>query len=875
MKQRGFFQGLQGKLLVFFLLMALIPLIIVSTISYQRAQSSLQAMGQEKLAGTAGGLMQAIDLLVNDRQDDAKAWASIPLVQESLSKKEYDAASSLLAGLQKEYDVYKLIMLFDTSGKLVAANDPGVLSGDNAEGNQADQEWFQQAMKGSANVQDVHFSKTANENVMAFSAPVKNAEGRIIGVITSRMSWSIVEKIVDEVKSGATSYAYIINKEGMLIAHPKKEKVLTENLLKSPSPELVAIISEMIKGGSGVGEYSYEGITKLNAFVPSKGYGDYKGMGWSYAVVEGTDEVYAPVYTLRNIIIVIVGISIALIALFAVLIARAIAKPMISGVAFAQAVAAGDLTQTLTVTTKDEVGDLATALNQMVYSLKEMVGKVLATSEQVASAAGEISANSVQLTKAAHSQSAASEETSSTMVQMAASIQSVATNADALAANAEEVSSSVQELGVSSEQVAKSAEVMASSVSETSATIEQMTVSIEKVAQNSEDLASSVSETSSTVEQMTVSIEQVAGNAQELQKVVTETAGTVEQMAASIKQTAESVNQADAVAKTAAKEGIAGQQAVQEALAAMKRVADVSDKTAASIINLGKRSEEIGNIVKVINEIADQTNLLALNAAIEAARAGDAGRGFAVVADEVRKLAERSVNATKEIGQVIRQVQADTSDSVKYGELASREAQASMELSGVAGNALANIVKSIEQTSELMSSVAQMTAEQATASSQVIISVEKMSESTATVANAAREQALGGRQIRVAVEKMNGITQEVTGATREQAQGSRQIRIAVDNMNNVTQQVNVATREQALSARQIAAAINNMSSMTQTVANATSEQKKGGDMVVVAMENISDVTRDNLVSVEQLSKSAEGLSRQAADLAGLVAQFRI
>jgi methyl-accepting chemotaxis protein len=90
----------------------------------------------------------------------------------------------------------------------------------------------------------------------------------------------------------------------------------------------------------------------------------------------------------------------------------------------------------------------------------------------------------------------------------------------------------------------------------------------------------------------------------------------------------------------------------------MKRVADVSEKTAESIINLGKRSEEIGNIVKVINAIADQTNLLALNAAIEAARAGDAGRGFAVVAEEVRKLAERSVNATKEIGMVIKQVQA-------------------------------------------------------------------------------------------------------------------------------------------------------------------------------------------------------------------------
>jgi methyl-accepting chemotaxis protein len=304
-------------------------------------------------------------------------------------------------------------------------------------------------------------------------------------------------------------------------------------------------------------------------------------------------------------------------------------------------------------------------------------------------------------------------------------------------------------------------------------------------------------------------------------------------------------------------------------------VAEVSGKTAASIINLGKRSEEIGNIVRVINDIADQTNLLALNAAIEAARAGDAGRGFAVVADEVRKLAERSGAATKEIGQVIQQVQADTRDSVKYGELASCEAQSSMELSATAGNALTNIIRTIEQTSELMGTINQMTVEQTNASRQVIQAVEKMSASTAMVASAAREQALGGRQIRVAIEKMNEITQEVTGATREQSLGSKQIRIAVGNMNNVTQQVNIATREQALSARQIASAVNSMSAMTQAVANATSEQKKGGEMVVFAMENISDITRENIVSVEQLSRSAEGLSRQALDLAGLMAQFRV
>jgi len=554
---------------------------------------------------------------------------------------------------------------------------------------------------------------------------------------------------------------------------------------------------------------------------------------------------------------------------------NSITKPLFSGVSFAQAVASGDLSRDLEVNSKDEIGDLANALNTMSAKLKEMIGKIRETSEQVTIAAGQISDNSDQMTKAAHRQATASEETAATMVQMSVSIQTVAGNADSLASNSDEVSASIEKLGESSEEVARNAETMAASVAETSASIEQMTVSIEKVAKSSEDLASSVSETSSTIEQMTASIEQVAGNSLELQKIVVDSASIIEQMAVSINQVAKNVEDADSVAKSAAKEGNAGLQAGQQAAAGMARVADVIDKTSASIVNLGMKSEEIGGIVKVISEIADQTNLLALNAAIEAARAGDAGRGFAVVADEVRKLAERCMQATREIAQVIRQVQIDTDESVRYGEIASQEAKASMELTTIAGNAIENIVASVVRTSSLMSDIAQMTAEQTNASSQVIRSVEKMNQATDIVANASREQALGGRQIRLAIERMNHITQEVTSATREQAAGSRQIRAAVVSMNQITGQVSIATREQSQSAGQIVIAMNSMSSMTQSVANATAEQKKGGEMVVTAMENISDLTKENLTSVEQLSSAAQSLSQQAVDLSAMVAAFKV
>jgi methyl-accepting chemotaxis protein len=876
MAKRGFFKGLQGKLLGLFLLLSLVPLIVVSVISFQSSKRGLQTMARETLVHTAEGIRRTVEIMINDRQDDVKSWAGSPAVAHAFEKKEYRELSSLLAGLQKNYDGYKVIMAFDPAGNLVAASDGEMLHDAAVEKNQSSHRWFQAAVKGEVDVDDVYHSETIKEDVMAFSAPVKDAGGRVIGVVTSRLPWSEVQRVVEEVKFGETGYAYILNKDGVIIAHPKRNKVLKENLLKDQkSPEMVQLVGKMVKGQSGTGEYDYEGLSKLVAYVPSKGYGDYKGLGWSYAVVQGSDEILAPATLLRNVVIVLVLISIVVVSLLAIVIARGMARPLLNGVAFAQAVAAGDLTGRLEVKNDDEVGDLARALNAMAAGLKDLVARILESSGEVASAAGEISANTAQLTKAAQGQASAAEETSATMVQMAASIDTVASSAGSLAANAEQVSSSVEELGSSSEQVAKSAEVMASSVSETSATIEQMAVSIENVARNADELVTSVTETSATIEEMTVAIDQVAVNSQELQKVVGETSSAIEQMAASVREVARKVEEADAVAKGASGEGAAGLEASREAVAAMARVAEVIDRTSASIVNLGKRSEEIGNIVNVINEIADQTNLLALNAAIEAARAGDAGRGFAVVADEVRKLAERSVGATKEIAQVIRQVQEDTGESVRYGEIASKEAKSSMELSAAAGGSIEKIVGSIERTSALMSDVAQMTAEQSGASRQVIHAVERMSQAADVVANAAREQAAGGRQIRVAVERMTHITQEVTGATKEQALGSRQIRVAVENMNQVTGQVTVATKEQSVSARQIAAAVTGMSSMTQSVALAASEQKRGGEMVVVAIDNISDGTRENLSAVEQLLRAAQGLSEQASGLSSVAGAFRV
>jgi methyl-accepting chemotaxis protein/ligand-binding sensor domain-containing protein len=222
----------------------------------------------------------------------------------------------------------------------------------------------------------------------------------------------------------------------------------------------------------------------------------------------------------------------------------------------------------------------------------------------------------------------------------------------------------------------------------------------------------------------------VTAGAREQTKQALEVAGAAQEMSASAEDTAQHLSIVAESAQRSGDEAQAGGEIAREAIIGMNGIVTLVDESAGAVSALGSSSQEIGKITKLIGEIADQTNLLALNAAIEAARAGEHGRGFAVVADEVRKLAERTASATKEISVMIEQTQREAKQTVERMGQLTGQVENGKVLVDRAGAALASIIENSEEVLDRIRQVAAAGEEQAAVSVQISENIVGISEGT-------------------------------------------------------------------------------------------------------------------------------------------------
>ncbi len=485
----------------------------------------------------------------------------------------------------------------------------------------------------------------------------------------------------------------------------------------------------------------------------------------------------------------------------------------------AHRIADGNLTESVPLTSNDELGILATTLNHLSSNLNTMIRKIYKVAGSLNEVVDDITKSTGDVVQGAEYQVAAVDETSSSMAEMLASLKGIAENVEILASSAEESSSSIMEMAATNDEVADNINSLASSVEQTTSSIEEMTQAIKEVAKNVENLSTTTEQTSTAMREIDASISQVESNA----------------------------NDTAVLSEEVRRDAERGAEAVKSTIAGISRINESTQIAFGVIETLGKKVQAIGQVLNVIDDVAEQTNLLALNAAIIAAQAGEHGKGFAVVADEIKDLAERAATSTNEIANLVTGVQSETKNVINAMEKGLKSVDEGVNLSAEAEQALRKIVESSTRSTDMVRAIARATVEQSRGSKEVAEAIQRIAETVGQIATATAEQAKGSEQIMSSAERMRVITQHVHASSQEQSRGSKQVTRAIENISEMVHHLNRAQKEQARGAEQVVQAVDRIKEVAEHHSSAMDSMKKSVERVIEQAETLQvEMTRFKL-----------------------------
>ncbi len=357
------------------------------------------------------------------------------------------------------------------------------------------------------------------------------------------------------------------------------------------------------------------------------------------------------------------------------------------------------------------------------------------------------------------------------------------------------LTSLVQDIKKNAETMAEASQQLSRASEQAGQATQQIAATSQQVARGANEQSTSLQQTTQGVEQLSKAIEQIAKGAQEQARGIEQSLASVRKVSLSADSTTDSAKSAADGAKQAAESARKGSGMAKETVDGMGRIKDSIGVASKRITDLGQRSDEIGKIVATIDDISAQTNLLALNAAIEAARAGEQGRGFAVVADEVRKLAERSLGATKEIAELIDGIQKGVNDTITAMEDGNKEIESGYSLAVDAGNALDEILSQAEAVGRQVEEIAAAGAQMSELSKEMVKLNEDFSSIVEENTASTEQMAASSDQVSKSIESVAGVSEENSAATEQVSASAQEMSAQVEQVVASSQQLAAMSEE--------------------------------------------------------------------------------
>ncbi len=592
-------------------------------------------------------------------------------------------------------------------------------------------------------------------------------DGEFDGMVEVDISLLTLQKFVDELSlyDGQAKVVYFSN-SGILLGVSDQPELVNGNL-----SEIDQNSAEVLKAISANSVYSQMDGDELVVASPIKFANSTKPWGVMLRIPVSVITVKARELAMNLILfgLVLLAVSLVLLGIF---ISR-IVKPLKSMSKVAQAIAVGDLNQEINYYSRDDIGVLAESFREMIVYLKEM-----------AFVAVDIARYDLTTTV----------EPKSNKDELGFAFQQMILNLREL----------VQQVSESASRLNQATSELVSAADQAGSATNQIAVTIQQVAKGTAQQTEAASRSARAMEDLSRAISGVAkGAAEQAEAVNRASTVTTEVVNAltSLNQASQSGSDGGKAVSEASKSGA---QIVENTIQAMDIIRNKVGQSADKVREMGSRSEQIGMIVETIDDIASQTNLLALNAAIEAARAGEQGKGFAVVADEVRKLAERSSQATREINNLVAEIQKTVSEAVVSMDDGIKAVEGGVVRANQAGEAL----KSILQTAEV---VYQGGAQAVEVAKKAMKTSDEMIASMDTVS--------------AVVEENTAATEEMSASAGEVQQSAENIASVSEENSAAVEEVSASTEEMSAQVQEVAAAANTMMQMAKELEQAVAKFK--------------------------------------------------